>query len=479
MRPLFALLLLGGLAAGARATAPAEKANRERERVQVEALDVVYERHKDVLRELNRLIAAMRREREGFQAAPERARLERWALLVSSSHALVPLEERLWREHHAGMKLVELTAVARVIGRLDRGEPPIQNTSGPMLQTQNHDELMRSAHNRYHDALKRETVVFQAAWEQRLAEDLRAAAVASWRRRLFAAAAAALAAALSWLALRRASPAPGQAAPAARLIAENLEVKGIIGRGAMGEVYEAFDRTLGRRVALKRLRAELLASPADLELLLAEARTVASLRHPGLVAIHSVERDTGQVYLAFEFVEGRTLAAFLAERGRLEWSEALRVFKACCAALAYAHSRRVVHRDLKPANIMVASDGAVKVMDFGIAYTAQKSISRLTRAAAWGTPPYMAPEQELGGVSAAVDLYSLSVCFYEMLTGELPFKGPNFLAQKREELYAPPAGLIDGLPAGIDAFFKTALAPEPSRRFATAEALAAAAEACS
>ncbi|MBI3298678.1 MAG: serine/threonine protein kinase [Elusimicrobia bacterium] len=151
--------------------------------------------------------------------------------------------------------------------------------------------------------------------------------------------------------------------------------------------------------------------------------------------------------------------------------------RTCCAALRYAHEKRIVHRDLKPANVMVARDGTVKVMDFGIAYTAQKSISRLTRAAAWGTPPYMAPEQELGGVSAGVDLFALSVCFYEMLTGELPFKGPNFLAQKREGLYLAASGLVPGLPAGVDAFFKTALAPEPSKRYPTAASLCAAAEA--
>jgi serine/threonine-protein kinase len=240
------------------------------------------------------------------------------------------------------------------------------------------------------------------------------------------------------------------------IIAGNIEVKGLIGRGAMGEVYEGLDRTLGRRVALKRLRSELLASPSDLERLLAEARVVASLKHPNLVAIYSVERDAGQVYLAFEFVDGTTLARTLEERHRLDWSEALRIFRAGCDAVSYAHSQRIIHRDLKPANIMLARSGEVKVMDFGIAHEARKSISRLTRAAAWGTPPYMAPEQELGGVAAGVDLFALSVCLYEMLTGELPFKGPNFLAQKREGLFLPASGRVPALPKGIDAFFTAA-----------------------
>lgn len=257
----------------------------------------------------------------------------------------------------------------------------------------------------------------------------------------------------------------------------NYELRGLIGQGAMGEVYDAVDKTLGRRAALKRLRGELLTDPADLERLLAEARVVASLKHPNIVAIYSVEREGDQVFLAFEFVDGDTLERILEQNGRLDRHEALRICLSAASALQYAHAHRIVHRDLKPANIMLTRSGTVKIMDFGIAHEARKSVSRLTRAAAWGTPPYMAPEQELGGVSAAVDLFALSVSYYEMLTGQLPFKGPNYLAQKREALYAPPSTLAADLSPRADAFFKTALAPEPSRRFPTAEALAAAAEA--
>jgi len=134
----------------------------------------------------------------------------------------------------------------------------------------------------------------------------------------------------------------------------------------------------------------------------------------------------------------------------------------------------VVHRDLKPANIMLSREGIVKVMDFGIAYQAKSTIARLTRADAWGTPPYMAPEQEMGGVSSGVDLYALAICFYQMLTGELPFTGPNFLAQKREEFFILPSKRVQGLPAGTDALFKRALAAEAGKRFATGAELVAA-----
>jgi serine/threonine-protein kinase len=178
-----------------------------------------------------------------------------------------------------------------------------------------------------------------------------------------------------------------------------------------------------------------------------------------------------------EYVDGASLQRRLEAEGRLPWPEALRVARGIAAALDYAHVMKVVHRDLKPANVMLSTKGEVKVMDFGIAHQAAKSVSRLTRAPTWGTPPYMAPEQELGGVSAAVDLYALSVCLYEMLTGALPFKGPNFLAQKREALWTPPSRLVPGLPEGVDGLFTIALAPEPSRRFKTAAALLAACDA--
>ena len=269
--------------------------------------------------------------------------------------------------------------------------------------------------------------------------------------------------------------APAPDAPSLpQSVAGNFEIIGLVGRGSMGEVYEAVDKTLGRRSALKRLRGELLQDPQELERLLNEARVMAALKHPNMVAIYSVEKDAGQVYLAMEFVAGRTLGQRLEAERRLPWAEALRILEGAGAAIDYAHEQKVIHRDLKPANIMLTEAGQVKVMDFGIAYQAAKSVSRLTRAPSWGTPPYMAPEQEMGGVSRAVDIFALSVCLYEMLTGELPFMGPNFLAQKREALWAAPSGLVPGLPQGIDGVFAAALAPEPSRRFVSAAALVAA-----
>ncbi|MFH2203140.1 MAG: protein kinase [Elusimicrobiota bacterium] len=275
-------------------------------------------------------------------------------------------------------------------------------------------------------------------------------------------------------------PAPITAAatgPAPQLpavIGDNFEIIRQIGQGGMGQVFEAQDRSLGRRVAVKQMRPELLQSTKELEQFLTEARLVASLKHPNLVEIHSIVKEVGQIFLVFEYIDGRTLQGVIEARDRLPWKEATYVLKCAASALDYAHAKKVVHRDLKPANIMISREGVVKVMDFGIAYQAKSTIARLTRADAWGTPPYMAPEQEMGGVSSGVDIYALAICFYQMLTGELPFTGPNFLAQKREEFYTPPRMRAADLPAGIDEVFKRALAAEAGKRFATGAELVAA-----
>ncbi|MBI3298673.1 MAG: serine/threonine protein kinase [Elusimicrobia bacterium] len=462
-------LLLAGPAVGAAPKLPAQGL------AALTALEAVYQRHKALVSRLDAILADCARGRLAFQTAADPAsRLASWEAACAPVPPLILEERPLWEEYQVGFKRIERATFVRQIGLARRGGDQDPDPAGLLHGTLDHNTKAHAS---------RTKALSTAAWEVRelhtAAARLRTEQAKSKQLRALLGLLAAATAALWFASRRRKAAPPGLAAPSApspKVVAGNFELKGLIGRGAMGEVYEAFDRTLGRRAALKRLRPELLASPEDLELLLAEARTVAALKHPNIVAIHSVERDAGQVYLAFEFIDGSSLAQAIDGR-RLGWSEALGIFKACCAALRYAHSQRVIHRDLKPANVMLGRDGAVKVMDFGIAYTAQRSISRLTRAAAWGTPPYMAPEQELGGVSAGVDLFALSVCFYETLTGELPFKGPNFLAQKREALFLPVSGLVRGLPAGVDAFFKTALAPEPSKRYSSAAALSAAAEA--
>ena len=258
-------------------------------------------------------------------------------------------------------------------------------------------------------------------------------------------------------------PPAAEAMPAT--LGENYRVIKEIGRGGMGVVYEAMDETLARKVAIKRMRPEVLSGGRELEQFFSEARLVASLKHPCLVEIYAIHKEKGEVYLIFEFVEGWTLQQMLDHRRKLPATQANFVLRQIASALDYAHSQKVIHRDLKPSNVMITPKGVVKVMDFGIAYQAKKTAARMTRAEAWGTPPYMAPEQELGNVAKESDVFSLGVLYYEMLTGKLPFEGPNFLAQKREMLYLAPSKVSADISPSVDDVVRTALAPDVSQRF--------------
>ncbi|MBI4345598.1 MAG: serine/threonine protein kinase [Elusimicrobia bacterium] len=270
--------------------------------------------------------------------------------------------------------------------------------------------------------------------------------------------------------------APAAAGPIATVLGGNYAVERELGRGGMGVVFEALDLSLRRKVAVKKLREELHERVQELETLLAEARLVADLRHPNIVEIYSIFKEQGRIFLVFELVSGRSLAEVLDQHGLLTLRQAKGVLRQIGSALDYAHSKKVIHRDLKPANIMVTGEGAVKVMDFGIAHRAKVTVAKLTQQEAWGTPPYMAPEQELGHVSRESDLFALGAMFYEMLIGKLPFEGPNFLAQKQSMDYVKPCKARGDLPPAIDAIIGKALAPDPALRFHSAAEFYAALE---
>jgi len=253
------------------------------------------------------------------------------------------------------------------------------------------------------------------------------------------------------------------------LVADVYEVRKKIGAGGMGLVYEALDRRLERRVAVKKMREEIRADPREAARFLQEARMVAKLRHPNVVEIYAIVEDGPDIYLVFEFVDGKTVHRLIDEQGKLPFAQALGILRGACAALEYAHGRGVIHRDLKPANIMITPEGLVKVMDFGVARQAQDSMARLsTSRTVVGTPPYMAPEQEQGAVCKESDLYALAVCLYEMVTGDMPFSGAGaeMLLCKMNKTYPPASGRAS-LPPGFDAFLSRALEPDPARRIRT------------
>ncbi|MFH2203070.1 MAG: serine/threonine-protein kinase [Elusimicrobiota bacterium] len=249
------------------------------------------------------------------------------------------------------------------------------------------------------------------------------------------------------------------------LLDGSFRIERELGRGGMGIVYEAVDVTLRRKTAIKQMHKEISQQPHELELFLTEARLVASLKHPNLVEIYSILRHAGQVYLVFEHIDGQPLSRYLEGGRRLALKGAKQTVRQIAAALDYAHSKKIIHRDLKPANIMVGSDGVAKVMDFGIAHQAKMTVAKVTRANPWGTPAYMAPEQELGTVSRESDLFALGVCLYQFLTGRLPYSGPNFLAQKQQALYPPATRVMPALPQEADRILGRALDPEPANRY--------------
>lgn len=263
--------------------------------------------------------------------------------------------------------------------------------------------------------------------------------------------------------------APPATLPAPSSGLRDYELLRPIGRGGMGVVYEARDRNLERRVAVKKMRDEIRDDPRERERFLKEARLVAALRHPGIVEIHAIVAEGSELALVFEFVDGRTLDALLGERGRLPLEEVKAVLRVVCDALDFAHARQVVHRDLKPSNVMVGPGGLVKVMDFGIARQAKDAVAKLSQTnTVAGTPLYMPPEAESGLVCRESDIYSLAAMTYEMLTGTSPFPAPATTEAKRARRYPRPSGLVAGLPASVDRTLEAALDPDPATRTHTA-----------
>jgi len=251
-----------------------------------------------------------------------------------------------------------------------------------------------------------------------------------------------------------------------RALESEYEIGRPIGQGGMGVVYRGYDRKLKRPVAIKTLRDEFKLDDAAKSGFLEEARTVAELHHPAIVAIHNIVEDERGVSLVFELLEGRPLDEAIAERGRLSVAEAKRVLRPVCAALEYAHAQGVVHRDLKPSNVMLLTDGSVKVLDFGISRHAAGATKKPVTQSIVGTPHYMAPEQESGIVRKESDLFSLGAVLYEAVTGARPFEGP--LPVKLARGYRRASSRVPGLPPQLDALIDRALEPDPDKRIESA-----------
>jgi serine/threonine-protein kinase len=246
------------------------------------------------------------------------------------------------------------------------------------------------------------------------------------------------------------------------------EIVGEVGRGAMGVVYKALDPNIGRTVALKTMRVDV--HGADEEEILRrfkhEAKLAGTMSHPSIVTVHDAGEDSGVFFMAMEYLEGVTLHRVLKDKHVLPLPRVIEIAQHIATGLDYAHSHGVIHRDVKPANIMCATNGAIKIMDFGIA----KSGAGMTSAGqVLGTPTYMSPEQVRGRqLDGRSDLFSFGVILYEMVTGEKPFSGQNvttIIYKIMNEAPIPPRDLDTGVHPAVSAVILKALAKDPNERY--------------
>lgn len=248
-----------------------------------------------------------------------------------------------------------------------------------------------------------------------------------------------------------------------------------LGRGAMGVVYRAYDRLIGRPVALKTIPLEVPESEraALVDRLKAEARTAGILDHPNIVTVYDVGEEAGLFYFTMQLVDGRTLAEVRAAGELLPLDRLFAYADDICAAMAFAHKAGVIHRDLKPSNLMLMNTGGIKVMDFGIAKLGD---SGLTKAGmVLGTPSYLAPEQAAGRrIDHRADIFSLGAVLYEMFTGEKAFAGESTTAiiyKVMNDEPIPPRAIEPSLPPALDGVIKKAIAKDPALRYQSCEEL--------
>jgi predicted Ser/Thr protein kinase len=252
-------------------------------------------------------------------------------------------------------------------------------------------------------------------------------------------------------------------------------VRDELGRGGMGVVYLADDTRLGRRVALKALHPHVAAGAEQRERLRQEARIAAALSHSGIATVYALEEFEGVMYVASEFVPGRTIRAVLQE-GPLSLPLLLDVATQIARVLAAAHALGIVHRDLKPDNVMLTPTGVVKLLDFGLAKSEGAQPVPLTRAGTVvGTPAYMAPEQLLGErADFRADLFALGVVVYEMASGGNPFEAATMAATIDRVLRhePPPLSTVSKVPAALEIVVQTCLRKRPSERYRSTELIA-------
>jgi eukaryotic-like serine/threonine-protein kinase len=254
------------------------------------------------------------------------------------------------------------------------------------------------------------------------------------------------------------------------------EVTGLLGRGGMGLVYRAFDKHLGREVAIKTITEGFAGDPEMLERFYREAAKTGMLKHSNIVTVYDLGEQEGFPYIVMEYVAGEALDRIIQSARPLPLVSRLKIIEQVCSALAYAHRNDVIHRDVKPANVIVQPDGVAKLLDFGIARQ-EKQERGLTRTGnVIGTIHYMAPERLRDrAFDGRSDIFSAGIMLYQLLTGQLPFNGEDFSVVQKllNEQHPPLSNYLHEYPTALDTILDRSLAKDPDNRYGSADEMAA------
>ena len=257
-------------------------------------------------------------------------------------------------------------------------------------------------------------------------------------------------------------------------INDRYEIIKSIGEGGMANVYLAYDTILDRNGAIKVLRGDLANDEKFVRRFQREALSASSLSHPNIVAMYDVGEDDGLYYIVMEYVEGKTLKQLLKKRGSLTLSEAIDIMLQLTDGMAHAHDSYIVHRDLKPQNIMIQDDGQIKITDFGIAMALNSTQLTQTNSV-MGSVHYLPPEQAAGkGTTIKSDIYSMGIIFYELLTGELTFKGDSAVEIALKQMKEPLPDvhkLNNDIPQSIENIILKSTAKNPKNRYDDAKSM--------
>ena len=257
-------------------------------------------------------------------------------------------------------------------------------------------------------------------------------------------------------------------------INDRYEIIRSIGEGGMANVYLGYDTILDRNVAIKILRGDLSNDEKFVRRFQREALSASSLAHPNIVEMYDVGEDDNVYYIVMEFVEGKTLKQLLKKRGSLTLSEAIDIMLQLTDGMAHAHDSYIIHRDLKPQNIMIKDDGQIKITDFGIAMAL--NATQLTQTnSVMGSVHYLPPEQASGkGSTIKSDIYSMGIIFYELLTGNLPFKGDNAVEIALKHMRDPLPSVKEmnsSIPQSIENVILKSTAKNPKNRYDDARSM--------